>query len=158
MTACLSLAEEFKRTYYSLSYKEFTQRRKKIDIKMSTNSTQSIMSLYLQVILRVPVRVKDNTSISSSEVNTQATSSGAQQEDKAVRIRLAEAIDGSLPQIPTNSAINSLVQVSLEGKHTTTTTNLRYASSCGHKQVISSYLENILASSPLVDEVVLQDV
>ena len=51
---------------------------------------------YLQVILRVPVRVKYNTGVSSSEVNTQATSAGTQQEDEAVWVRLAEAIDGSL--------------------------------------------------------------
>lgn len=40
--------------------------------------------LYLQVILRVPVRVKYNTGVSSSEVNTQAASTGTQQEDKTV--------------------------------------------------------------------------
>lgn len=39
---------------------------------------------YLQVILGVPVRVKYNTGVSSSEVNTQATSAGTQQEDKTV--------------------------------------------------------------------------
>lgn len=39
---------------------------------------------YLEVILRVPVRVKYNTCVSSSEVNTQAASTGTQQEDKAV--------------------------------------------------------------------------
>lgn len=42
------------------------------------------MNLYLEVILRVPVRVKYNTCVSSSEVNTQAASTGTQQEDKAV--------------------------------------------------------------------------
>jgi len=51
---------------------------------------------YLQVILRVPVRVKYNTGVGSSEVNTQAAGAGTQQEDEAVRVRLAEAVDGSL--------------------------------------------------------------
>lgn len=64
---------------------------------MYPKSMKSVIGLYLEVILRVPVRVKDNTCISSSEINTQATSAGTQQEDKTVRIRLAEAINGSLP-------------------------------------------------------------
>lgn len=66
--------------------------------------------------MRVPVRVKYNTGVSSSEVNTQATSPSTQQEDKTVRVRLAEAIDGSLSQVSPHSSINSLIKVSVKIK------------------------------------------
>lgn len=74
--------------------------------------------LYLQVILRVPVRVKYDTSVSSSQVDAQTTGSGTQQEDKTIRVRLAEAIDGGLSQVPTHSAVNSFIKVSVPTRTT----------------------------------------
>jgi hypothetical protein len=37
---------------------------------------------YLQIILRIPVAVVDDAGVSSSQINTQTTSLGAQQENK----------------------------------------------------------------------------
>lgn len=66
---------------------------------------------YLQVVLRVPVRVKDDACVCCCEVDSQATSSCAQKENEAFRVRLTEAVDSCLPQVPTNTAIYSLIQV-----------------------------------------------
>ena len=55
-----------------------------INVKIVCCSCKLYTGQYLQVILRVPVRIKYNTGVSSSKVNTQATSTGTQQEDKAV--------------------------------------------------------------------------
>ena len=40
----------------------------------------------LQIVLRIPVRVKDDTGISRCQVDAKSSGSGAQEEDKAVRI------------------------------------------------------------------------
>lgn len=66
---------------------------------------------HLQVILRVPVRVKDNAGVRRREVDSQAAGSRAQKEHEAVRVGLAEAVDGRLPQVPTNPTVYPLVQV-----------------------------------------------
>lgn len=66
---------------------------------------------YLQVVLGVPVGVKDDTGVCSCEVDSQATSSCTQKENKAVWVGLTEAVDGSLPQIPTYTSIYPLIQV-----------------------------------------------
>lgn len=52
---------------------------------------------YLQVVLGVPVGIKDDAGVCSCEVDSQATSSCAQKENKAVWVGLTEAVDGSLP-------------------------------------------------------------
>lgn len=66
---------------------------------------------YLQVVLWVPVRVKDDAGVCCCEVDSQASSSCAQEENETVWVRLAEAVDGGLPQVPTNTSINPLIQV-----------------------------------------------
>lgn len=66
---------------------------------------------YLQVVLWVPVRVKDDTGVCSCEVDPQATSSGAQEENEAFRVRLTKAVDSCLPQVPTHTSIYPLIQV-----------------------------------------------
>lgn len=71
---------------------------------------------HLQVVLRVPVRVKYDAGVSSCKVDTETASTGTKKEDEAVRVWLAEAIDGCLPQVPTHSAIYSLIKVSKGGK------------------------------------------
>lgn len=68
--------------------------------------------VYLQVILRVPVRVKDDAGIGSSEVNAQASCSRAQQEDKAVRVGLTETVYRSLAKVSAYAPVDPLVEVS----------------------------------------------
>lgn len=79
---------------------------------------------YLQVVLWVPVRVKDNAGVCCCEVDSQATSSCAQEENEAVRVGLTEAVDGGLPQVPTNTAIYPLIQVPIT--HTRCITMIEY--------------------------------
>lgn len=67
---------------------------------------------YLEVVLGVPVRVEDDAGVSSCQVDAQPTCPCAQQEDKAIRVGLAEAVDGSLAQVPTHPPIDALVGVS----------------------------------------------
>lgn len=69
------------------------------------------LCLYLQVILRVPVRVEDDAGVCSCEVDPQASSSRTQEENKAVRVGLTEAVDGGLSQVPTHTSIYSFIQV-----------------------------------------------
>lgn len=66
--------------------------------------------------MRVPVRIKYDTGVSSSQVDAEPASPGTQQENEAVRVRLTETINGSLSQVPTHSAINPLIKVSFNKK------------------------------------------
>jgi len=66
---------------------------------------------YLQVVLRVPVRVEDDAGVCRREVDAQAAGPRAQKENEALRVGLTEAVDGRLPHVPTNAAVDSLVQV-----------------------------------------------
>ena len=68
-------------------------------------------SPYLQVVLRVPVRVEDDAGVGGGEVDAQATGPRTQQEDEAVRVGLTEAVDGRLPHVPPHAPVNALVQV-----------------------------------------------
>lgn len=70
-----------------------------------------VACLHLQVVLRVPVRVEDDAGVGRRQVNAQAARSGAQQEDEALRVGFAEAVDGGLPQVPSHAAVDPLVQV-----------------------------------------------
>ena len=70
-----------------------------------------VVLAYLQVILRVPVRVKDDAGVCGCEVDPQATSSRTQEENESFRFGLTEAVDGRLPQVPTNTSIYPLIQV-----------------------------------------------
>lgn len=66
---------------------------------------------YLEVVLWVPVRIKDDASVSSGKVDAQPTCPRAQEKDEAIRVGLAEAVDGSLAQVPTHPPINALIGV-----------------------------------------------
>lgn len=68
--------------------------------------------MYLQVVLRVPVRVEDDTGISCSQVDTESSGSRTQQKDEAVRVWSGEPVDGGLPQVTTNSAVYTFIRVS----------------------------------------------
>lgn len=66
---------------------------------------------YLQVILWVPVGIKDDAGVGSGQVDAQPTCPCAQEKDKAIRVGLAEAVDGSLAQISTHPPVNALIGV-----------------------------------------------
>lgn len=70
-----------------------------------------VQAWYLQVVLRVPVRVKDDAGVSCREVDPQPTSSGTQEENEAFRVGFAEAIDGCLPQVSSYAPVYPLIQV-----------------------------------------------
>lgn len=52
---------------------------------------------YLQVVLRVPVRVEYDAGVSGGEVDAQPSRSCAEEEHETVRVHFTEAIDGGLP-------------------------------------------------------------
>ena len=56
----------------------------------STHTVQRVsqqqLSVYLQIILRVPVRIVDDNCVSSRQVDAQPSSSSTQQEDKPIRV------------------------------------------------------------------------
>ena len=56
-----------------------------------TKSSFSCPSLYLNIILWIPVTIKDNHSISRSQIQSQTTSSCGQQEDEIRTIIVTEA-------------------------------------------------------------------
>lgn len=74
----------------------------------------SQLSAHLQVILGVPVRVEDDAGICSRQVDSQTSSSGAQQENEAVRVWLAESVNGRLPEVPSHTTVNALICVAGE--------------------------------------------
>lgn len=92
--------------------------------------------LDLQVVLRVPVGVEDDAGVGGGEVDAQASGAGAQQEDEAVRVWLAEAVDGRLAQVPPHSTVDALVQVSGQNRRTFIPT-LLYGSSSSIKPLTS---------------------
>jgi len=67
---------------------------------------------HLQVVLGVPVRVEDDAGVGGRQVDAQPPRPRAQQEHEAVRVGLAEAVDGRLPQVPAHAPVDTLVQVS----------------------------------------------
>lgn len=70
-----------------------------------------LKEIYLQVILGIPVRIKNDAGVCCSQVDAQAPSPGAEEEDEAIRVRFAEAVDGSLPEVPSHAPVYPLVQV-----------------------------------------------
>lgn len=74
------------------------------------------LSAHLQVVLRVPVRVKDDAGICSRQVDSQTSCPGAQQKHKAVRVGFAEPVDGSLPQVSTDATVDTFVRIAEEKK------------------------------------------
>lgn len=75
------------------------------------------LSAHLQVVLGVPVRVEDDAGVCRRQVDPQPTGSGAQQENEAVRVGLAEPVDGRLPQVPSHTTVNALVRVAGENTY-----------------------------------------
>lgn len=71
---------------------------------------------YLQVVLWVPVRIKDDAGVGSSEVDAQPARPRAQEKDEAVGVRLAEAVDGSLAQVPAHPPVDALIGVPAPGE------------------------------------------
>lgn len=66
---------------------------------------------YLQVVLWVPVRIEDDAGVGSSQVDAQPACPCAQEKDKAIRVGLAEAVDGSLAQVPAHPPVDALIGV-----------------------------------------------
>lgn len=66
---------------------------------------------HLQVILGVPVGVEDDAGVGSCEVDAQPTCPCAQEKHKAIRVGLAEAVDGSLAQVATHAPVDALIGV-----------------------------------------------
>jgi len=67
--------------------------------------------LRLQVVLRVPVAVVDDARVRSGEVDAQATSLGAEQEDKPIRVWTAIPVDGCLSQVSSDPPIDPLKRI-----------------------------------------------
>ena len=65
--------------------------------------------LSLKIILRVPVTVEDHNSISSSKVDSNATSFRRQKHHKHIGIRRAISIDSTLPLLAGNGSVDSIV-------------------------------------------------
>lgn len=66
---------------------------------------------YLEVVLWVPVRIKDDAGVSSGQVDAQPACPRAQEKDEAIRVRLAEAVNGSLAQVPAHPPVDALIGV-----------------------------------------------
>lgn len=79
--------------------------------------------MYLQVVLWVPVRVKDDTGVGSCEVNSEPTCSCAQQEDESIRVGFTEAVYCCLTKVPTYTPVYPLVEVSEKGQFDIKITN-----------------------------------
>ena len=65
--------------------------------------------LCLQVILGVPVRVKDHHSIGSGQVHTETAGPGRQEEAEILRTFGVEVVDGILTQVTADRTIEPLV-------------------------------------------------
>lgn len=76
------------------------------------NETSATLALYLQVVLRVPVGIKDDAGVCGRQVDAETAGSRAQQEDESVRVWSGEAVDGSLPKVATNSAVYTFIGIS----------------------------------------------
>jgi len=50
----------------------------------------------LEIVLGIPIAVKDDHRVSGGEVDADTTSTSAQQENKAIRVGLTESIDRTL--------------------------------------------------------------
>ncbi len=72
--------------------------------------------VYLQVVLRIPVRVKDDTGVGSCEVNTKSACSSTQQEDESIGVWFTETVYCCLTEVPTYTAVYPLIEVSEKGQ------------------------------------------
>ena len=75
----------------------------------------SFSTLRLQILLRVPVRVVDDTGVGSNQVETQSSSTGAEQEHFGFRI-IVKVIDALLTvlQLDPTVQLNILVPAYFE--------------------------------------------
>ena len=78
-------------------------------ISLLTNSMSSSDSL--KINLRVPIRVKDNYDVGLMEVDTDSTSSGRENKDLLLRVRILEIIDSFISQLRRSLTINSQILV-----------------------------------------------
>jgi len=74
--------------------------------------------VYLQVVLGVPVRVKDDAGVCGGQVDAEPPRPSAQQEHEAVRVRPGEPVDGRLPHVAAHAPVDALVRVPGEGPRT----------------------------------------
>lgn len=65
----------------------------------------------LDVVVRIPIGVVDNDSVSGCKIDSQATGTSGQKEDELRGTGRVETIDGLLTQISGDAAINTLVLV-----------------------------------------------
>ena len=64
--------------------------------------------LRLQVVLRVPITVKNHHRVRGRQVDAHAAGSRAQQKDKGVAARVAEPVNRRLPQLALDRAVDAL--------------------------------------------------
>lgn len=64
--------------------------------------------LRLEVVLRIPIGVKNYYGVRSSQVDPQTAGTSAQQKDKSLWLLLGKAVNSRLAEISTNISINSL--------------------------------------------------
>lgn len=67
---------------------------------------------YLEIILRIPVGVKNDARICCRQIDAKPPGSCTQKEDKAVRVWSGETVNGGLSQVTTNPSINTFIGVS----------------------------------------------
>lgn len=133
-------------------------------------TTHLSLCTHLQVVLWVPVWVEDDAGVGRRQVDAQASGSGAQQENKAVRVRLTEPVDGSLPQVASHAPVDAFVRVAGENTDRCSTSgtalHLLLLSEKSHSPLSSFFFSTFLhfhplnqlllpPSSPSLDEVVL---
>lgn len=70
-------------------------------------------SLRLEVVLRVPVRIKYHHGVGSGQVHPQAPSSGGEEEAEILRTLCIEVVDGIFAGVATNRAVQSLKEEKL---------------------------------------------
>lgn len=78
-----------------------------------------LKEIYLQVVLGIPVRIKNDAGICCSQVDAQASGPGAEEEDEAIRVGFAEAVDGGLPEVAPHAPVDPLVQVPARHRRST---------------------------------------
>lgn len=67
---------------------------------------------YLEIILRIPVGVKNDACICCRQVDAKPSGSCTQKEDKAVRVWSGETVNGGLSQVTTNPSVDTFIWVS----------------------------------------------
>jgi hypothetical protein len=71
-------------------------------------TTHPLWSLYLEVVLWVPVAVEDDDGVGGGEIDAQAARPRRQQEAEVLRAGRVEVIDRVLPQLALYSAVQPL--------------------------------------------------